>query len=98
MMKLLMSKERRKRHSSTSSDDQDESSLSASAKYERMMGYGRFQKFQVWVYSPLMFFIGGMCSFQLTFVVTRKPSRCALPQQIEDKYMTCFAPSRYATY
>ena len=79
MMKLMLDKDRAK---GTSSSDQN---LSASAKYERLMGYGRFQKFQVWVFSSLVFFIGGMTAFQLTFMVTRKPARCALPDGIEKK-------------
>ena len=62
-----------------------EGKKSASAQYEELMGYGRFQKFQVWVFSVVVFFIGAMNTFQLTFMVTRKPSRCSLPPEIERK-------------
>ena len=62
-----------------------ETNKSASARYEELMSYGRFQKFQVWVFSIFVFFIGAMNTFQLTFMVTRKPSRCSLPPELEQK-------------
>ena len=58
---------------------------SASARYEELMGYGRYQKFMVWVFSPLVFFLGAMNMFQLVFMVTQKPSRCALPPAFEER-------------
>ena len=58
---------------------------SPNARLEEIMGYGRFQMFQVWVYASLFCFIGAMNTFQLVFTITRKPARCALPEMVEAK-------------
>ena len=60
---------------------QDEES--ASARLEKILGYGRFQMFQVWVFSTVVCFIGAMNTFEFTFLVTRKPFRCSLPPHLE---------------
>ncbi len=64
-------------------DDEDEPSSSASAKLERMLGFGRFQFFEVWVFSTAVCFIGSMNSFQFVFTITQKDFRCSLPPHME---------------
>ena len=66
-------------------DTVESSDQSASARYEELMGYGRFQKFQVWVFASLVCFIGALNMFQLTFITTARPHRCALPDKIEER-------------
>ena len=61
------------------------SGKTANEKLEEILGYGRFQMFQVWVYASLFCFIGAMNTFQLVFTITRKPARCALPEMVEAK-------------
>ena len=58
---------------------------SASSRYEELMGYGRFQQFQVWVFAGLVCFVGALNMFQLTFLTTTRPHRCAMPPKIEEK-------------
>jgi hypothetical protein len=58
---------------------------SASAKLERMLGYGRFQKFQVYTFAGILSVIGAFDMFQLIFTVTRKPFRCSLPDAVEKR-------------
>lgn len=58
---------------------------SANQKLEEILGYGKFQKFQIWIFAPLICFIGGMNTYQLTFTVTRKDFRCQLPDNMEQK-------------
>ena len=58
---------------------------SASSRLEEILGFGRFQIFQVWIFSSLVCFIGAMNLFQLTFMVTRKQFRCSYANQLEEK-------------
>ena len=57
----------------------------ANERLETILGYGRFQKFQVWVFVGLVSFIGAMNYFQLMFLVTKSSHRCALPEKIESQ-------------
>lgn len=60
-------------------------SSTANVMLEGILGYGRFQKIQVWVLASLICFVGAMNMFQLLFTVTRKSFRCALPRELEQK-------------
>jgi hypothetical protein len=62
-----------------------EEKKSASARLEELLGYGRFQKFHVYVTSSLVSFIGAINMLALIFTVTRKPFRCSLPEKIESR-------------
>ena len=66
-------------------DGGTEDVATANARLEKLLGYGRFQKWQVWLMAPLVSFVGSIGMFQLLFTVTRKPFRCALPDGLEDK-------------
>ncbi len=68
-------------------EEEEDEPLTASAKLEKMLGFGRFQVFQVWVFSAAVCFIGAMNTFQFVFFITRKDFRCALPGHLEtDEY------------
>ncbi len=70
-------------------EDAEDVPLTASTKLERTLGYGRFQFFQVWVFSAAVCFIGAMNTFQLVFFITRKDFRCALPSHLENSELVC---------
>ncbi|TRY77763.1 hypothetical protein TCAL_10421 [Tigriopus californicus] len=58
--------------------------ISANQRIEDILGFGRFQFFQSWVYIFLIGFLGAMTMFQLVFLITTPPTRCALPDNIKD--------------
>ena len=57
----------------------------ANERLETLLGYGRFQVFQVWVFLGLVGFIGALNIFHLMFTITKKPHRCALPKPMEER-------------
>ncbi len=71
-------------------EDQETQPSSFNAKWanerlESLLGYGRFQVFQVWVFLGLVGFLGAMNMFHLMFSITKKPHRCALPEPLEKR-------------
>ena len=66
-------------------DEKKTKTADASFKLENILGFGRFQVFQVYVYAGLACFLGAMNIFQLIFMVTKKPFRCALPDHLEQR-------------
>ena len=57
----------------------------ANEKLDQLLGYGRFQKFQAWVFIGLVSFVGSMNYFHPMFLVTKKMHRCALPEKLEKR-------------
>ena len=55
----------------------------ANQRLEELLGYGKYQYFQVWVFLGLLSFIGAMNYCHLMFLVTKTSHRCALPDSIE---------------
>ena len=71
-------------------DEQHMRRTSKSAKWanerlDELLGYGRFQKFQAWVFIGLVSFVGSMNYFHPMFLVTKKMHRCALPEKLEKR-------------
>ncbi len=56
---------------------------SPNERLAKLLGYGRFQKFQAWVFCGILSWVGAWNMYQLIFAVTRKPFRCSLPETIE---------------
>ena len=72
----------------TNSDDERqrlESAKWANEKLDKLLGYGRYQKFQAWVFIGLVSFVGSMNYFHPMFLVTKKMHRCALPEKLEKR-------------
>ena len=57
----------------------------ANERLDELLGYGRFQKFQVWAFLGLCSFVGAMNYFHPMFLVTKKMHRCALPDSLEER-------------
>ena len=57
----------------------------ANERLDELLGYGRFQKFQAWVFIGLVSFVGSMNYFHPMFLVTKKMHRCALPEKLEKR-------------
>jgi hypothetical protein len=57
----------------------------ANERLEELLGYGWFQKFQIFVFLGAVSFVGPMNMFQLVFMVTKKSHRCALPGELETR-------------
>ena len=55
----------------------------ANQRLEELLGYGKYQYFQVWVFLGLLSFIGAMNFCHLMFLVTKPEHRCALPANLE---------------
>lgn len=54
-------------------------------KLDGLLGYGRYQKFQIWIFLGLCSFVGAINIFQPMFLVTKKMHRCALPEKLETR-------------
>ena len=57
----------------------------ANQRLEELLGYGKYQYFQVWVFLGLLSFIGAMNFAHLMFLVTKPSHRCALPPTLQHK-------------
>ena len=57
----------------------------ANERLEELLGYGKYQYFQVWVFLGLLSFIGAMNFAHLMFLVTKPSHRCALPPTLKDR-------------
>ena len=55
----------------------------ANQRLEELLGYGKYQYFQVWVFLGLLSFIGAMNFCHLMFLVTKGDHRCTLPSTLE---------------
>jgi len=58
----------------------------ANERLDELLGYGRYQKFQAWVFIGLVSFVGSMNYFHPMLLVTKKMHRCALPEKLEKRY------------
>ena len=57
----------------------------ANERLDELLGYGRYQKFQAWVFIGLVSFVGSMNYFHPMLLVTKKMHRCALPEKLEKR-------------
>lgn len=57
----------------------------ANQRLDELLGYGKYQKFQVWAFLGLCSFVGAMNYFHPMFLVTKKMHRCALPESLEER-------------
>lgn len=55
----------------------------ANQRLEEILGYGKYQYFQVWIFLGLLSFIGAMNFCHLMFLVTKGDHRCTLPSTLE---------------
>ena len=66
-------------------EDPQMNSKWANQRLEELLGYGKYQYFQVWVFLGLLSFIGAMNFCHLMLLVTKSEHRCALPTSLEHK-------------
>lgn len=57
----------------------------ANQRLEEMLGFGKYQWFQVWIFLGLTSFLGAMDMFHMIFMVTKKLHRCTLPGNLEGR-------------
>ncbi len=69
----------------TEEDGDGEKKPNATERLGRLLGFGRYQMFQAYVFVGVLSFVGAWDAFQLIFVVTDTPARCALPDQLEQR-------------
>ena len=57
------------------------------SRLEELLGCGRYQYFQIFFLTGLASFLGSTFFFQLSFTTNDGQHRCALPPEIEKKYV-----------
>ena len=55
-------------------------------KLEKLLGFGKFQKFQVILFTGVASAVGAINLFQFTFLTTSQAFRCSLPEEIEGNF------------
>ena len=60
-------------------------SRSANDVLEELLGYGKYQKFQVWIFLGLVSFLGAVDYFHAQFLIMKQTQRCSFSDEIELK-------------
>ena len=55
----------------------------ANERLEDLLGYGKFQMFQIWIFLGYVSFLGSVDYFHVNFLVMKQDHRCGLPEEIE---------------
>ena len=57
----------------------------ANERLEELLGYGKYQKFQVYIFLGLMSFYGAMDYYHAFLLVMKPEHRCNLPESIQTR-------------
>ena len=58
-----------------------------SQRLEEILGCGKFQYFQVFIFTAVVAFVAATSTFQFAFTIADGKHRCSLPPQVEKKYV-----------